>query len=290
MSGPNSRAERAINHVMSVSDGSGLDRSLRVTVNFHPDRESSGVSVMESLARQRLYRSQFETHTSNGGLGTTPGSPRWNWEHQWINGAYDTAAPAEHPKYGALNHRRRPLGGSPRFGSAYLRLTESMLDRCTFCFPDSYFAPTHFGTSTRFNLLRLADALDSVPRDDQIEQHAGGWLDDYIEAHIHGPIRLLHAVEAIVLDPSHEGTPVETFARRSGAPVEWHEGRVLTLDDLARHPDFRGPEPIALGLRIAQGNRLDARIIGDAARTGEHDPQLLKKLWHLTARHGRPAH
>jgi hypothetical protein len=57
---------------------------------------------------------------------------------------------------------------------------------------------------------------------------------------------------------------------------------------MAEHPDFRGPEFVELGQRIAVNGRLDPRIIGAAVATGEHDPQSLKYVWHYVARFGAP--
>src|SRR5699024_11969950 len=53
-----------------------------------------------------------------GGLTAHPGGDRWRWEQRIFGGAYDGAPARERPKYGALNHRRNPLGGAPRFGSS----------------------------------------------------------------------------------------------------------------------------------------------------------------------------
>ena len=72
-------------------------------------------------------------------------------------------------------------------------------------------------------------------------------------------------MEALVLDPSYQGTAVEAAARRLPCPVEWHPGFRLTVEELRRHPHYRGQEFVDLGARIADGRRLDPRIIGDAA-------------------------
>ena len=60
------------------------------------------------------------------------------------------------------------------------------------------------------------------------------------------------------------------------------------MSELERHPDYRGPEVVELGARVADSGWLDARVVGDAARTGEHDPQTLKRVWHCVARFGHP--
>ena len=114
-------------------------------------------------------------------------------------------------------------------------------------------------------------------------------LDDYIEAQVHGRVALDRDMEALVLDPCYRGTAVEAAARRLPCPVEWHPGYRLSVEELRRHPDFRGPRYVELGARIAEDGHLDPRVIGDAARTGRHDPQDLKKVWHCLARFGAPA-
>jgi hypothetical protein len=58
---------------------------------------------------------------------------------------------------------------------------------------------------------------------------------------------------------------------------------------LRRHPDYRGPQYVALAIELAADQRLDPRAIGDAARTGQYDEQDLKKVWHYLARFGIPA-
>ena len=108
------------------------------------------------MARDGRYRSQFETGTSNGGLTAFPGGDRWAWESRIFGGAYDRAPAAERPKYGSLNFRRRAAGGSPRFGSAHFRLKPEMLDRTTFCYPDSFLEPTDFGVASAMPLIALA--------------------------------------------------------------------------------------------------------------------------------------
>lgn len=113
-------------------------------------------------------------------------------------------------------------------------------------------------------------------------------LDDYIESHTHGTIDLPDDVEALVLDPCYRNTPIETAAQSLGCRVEWHGGFTLTTTELRRHPTYRGPEFVALGLSLARNDRLDPRILGDAARTGHHDPQALKRVWHYLARFGTP--
>lgn len=265
-----SSQQRAVAHVAARSAGGPLDPVLRVTLNFHPDR------ILDQLLRDGVYRSQFETGTSNGGLTAHPGGDRWAWESRIFGGAYDDAPGSARPKYGALNFRRRATGGSPRFGSAHLRLTRATLARTTFCYPDSAFEPTRFGVAARMELVAVAEADD---RDR---------LDDYVEAQVHGPLRLARDVEALVLDPCFRGTDVERAARRLPCPVEWHAGFRLGVGELRAHPTYRGREYVELGLSLARAGHLDPKVVGDASRTGQYDDQALKRVWHYVARFGAP--
>jgi hypothetical protein len=272
-----SAAQRAVAHVASRSSGGPVDPELRVTLNFHPDRLFGGLLVLEAIGCDGVYRSQFETGTSNGGLTAYQGGARWSWESRMFGSVYDCAPAADRPTYGSLNFRRLAVGGSPRFGSSHLRLRRETLARTTFCYPDSFMEPTSFGVASAMSLIELAEA-----------SHPADALDDYIEAHVHGAVRLDQDVEAVVLDSSFRGTRVQEAANGLGCPVEWHGGFRLGTAELARHPDYRGPRYVRLGIEIAVGGRLDPRIIGDAARTGRHDEQDLKRVWHYVARFGSP--
>ncbi|MGW0283851.1 DUF3626 domain-containing protein [Streptomyces sp. NPDC003236] len=267
--------DRALRHVAAASSGKPLPEDLRVTMHFHPDRPARERPILIQMANDGVYRSQFVTGTSNGGLTAHPGGDRWHWESRIFAGAYDDATSSERPVYGALNYRRDPVGGAPRFGSSFFRLTPEALTRATFCYPDSSAEPSSFGVAHRCSLVELAEAADTDP------------LDGHIEAQIHGPVRFDVDVEALVLDPSYRGTAVEHAAQRLPCPVEWHPGFRLSVAELRHHPRYRGQEYVDLGAEIADGGRLTPRIIGDAARTGRHALQDLKKVWHCLARFGK---
>jgi hypothetical protein len=255
-----------------------------VTINFHPDRlvADGSETLIERLAHDRVWRSQFETGTSNGGLTAHQGGDRWRWERRMFDGRYDDAPPHERPRYGALNHRRRAAGGAVRFGSAHLRLRPHVLGRTTFCYPDSAAEPAHFAASDPVPLVALADADTAVGAHDL--------LDDYVEAQVHGTIALPDDVDAIVLDPCYRGTPVADAAHALGVTVEWHQGFRLHVDELATRPGFRGPEIVDVAREVAVGHAtdgwLDARVIGQAVQAGERHPQDLKKVWHHVVRWG----
>jgi hypothetical protein len=186
-------ARRALAHVAARASGPPVDAALRVTLNFHPDRGTP--RILEALAETGVYRSQFVTGTSNGGLTAHPGGDRWRWESRIFGGAYDAAAAEERPVYGALNFRNKPVGAAPRFGSAFFVLTAQAVRRATFCYPDSYLEPEDFGVATAMNLIGVALADTTADA-----------LDDYIEAQVHGPVQLDRDIEALVLDPCYQDT------------------------------------------------------------------------------------
>ncbi|TYL44867.1 DUF3626 domain-containing protein [Nocardioides sp. BGMRC 2183] len=105
-----------------------------------------------------------------------------------------------------------------------------------------------------------------------------------MEAHAHGGVRFTEQAAAVVLDPCFAGTVVEAAAQRLGCAIEWHPGFRVRVADI--DPDYRGPEIVALARRI--GAELNPAVVGAAARSGRHDPQDLKKVWHCLARYGRP--
>lgn len=157
---------------------------------------------------------------------------------------------------------------------AHLRLAAHVLQLSTFCFPDSVFEPAHFGVAERCALLEVA-AQDRRDR-----------LDHYVEAHVHGMLRIPDDIEALVLDPCYRGTVTETLAARLGCAVEWHAGFALEASAWRGLGAYRGGHIAGLGVALAGGDVLTPRQIGEAARTGRYDPQHLKQVWHCVARYG----
>ena len=243
-----------------------------VTLQFHPDWPFGDGSVIEAIARDGRYRSQFETGTSNGGLTAHEGGDRWRWESRLFGGRYDFGAHSQRPVYGALNFPEDPYGGSVRFGSAHLRLRGDVASRCTFCFPDSVFEPAAVcGHEEVGELIRLARSSDLDP------------LDRYVEAHVHGQVLIERDVEAVVLDPCFRGSDIERAAEALGCAIEWHPGFRAATADL--DPAYRGGEHVELAQHLAAV--LTPDVIGQAARAQEHDAQALKRVWHYLARFGR---
>ena len=59
---------RAVSYVATRSVGGPIPAGCHLTLNFHPDALCGQDLMMVRLAREGVYRSQFETGTSNGGL------------------------------------------------------------------------------------------------------------------------------------------------------------------------------------------------------------------------------
>lgn len=268
--------EQAIKNIRIKSRGEVATVNHVVTINFHPDRYTANKKpLLLSIAEDGYLKSQFETGTSNGGLTAYHGGARWAWEQRVFDGAYDNAPDNLRPKYGALNYRNYEMGASRRFGSSYFQLKPHILERTTFCFPDSYFEPEHFAVSNRLKALI-----------DMAELSNCDLLDDYIEAHIHDIVSLKEDVECLVLDPVFRGTSVEDYALRSGVPIRWHKGYELSLEQMRLYPEYRGQEYIDLAEELAQDGKINARLLGLAVTEQGYAEQDIKKIWHYLARFG----
>lgn len=150
-----------------------------------------------------------------------------------------------------------------------------MLERTTFCFPDSHFKPTDF---SMYNCVgRLIDLVATS----NLET-----LDKYVEAHIHGPVDQGLDVESLVLDPSYRGTPVEQHAKKLPVTVEWHSGFELEVSKVEENAGYRGDSCVKLANQLARGGLLTPKILGDAVNSSLWDSNDIKKLWHYVARFG----
>jgi hypothetical protein len=300
----------------------GLRTAGRITLNFHPDRVArSGRTVAAGMLADGRYRSQWATWISNGGRSAIEGGERQRWERELFAGHYDGAPDdVERPVYGAFDLLGDPHGGSPRFGSSFVVLATTVLDRATMCVGDSHLGPVDVGTAGH-SLAVLAglaeqaatggllgrplglDGLEAVLAGRSVLDGPSRDLDHYVEVQVHGGIDLGRDVEAVVLDPSFRGTDVEAdlteAARRYRFALHRHGGSELAVADVP--DDFRGPTMPELARRVAVGDRVDARAIGAAARHLDLGPprpdgdgltspaQQLKYLWHIVLALGRDA-
>ena len=89
-----------------------------------------------------------------------------------------------------------------------------------------------------------------------------------------------------MLDPSFRGNEVEALAAGLPCAIEWHAGFRVHADVLIAHCDYRGADVARLGRAPARGGVL--AMLGEAARSGAHDPQALKRVWHCPHASGTP--
>lgn len=309
-------ARRRLDALLSPQEAAELLGRIRergrVTLNFHPDRLlADGRTIAEAMLDEGVYRNQFESGVSNGSRTAFPGGDRDQWEEQLFGGAYHRpgVAPADRPRYGALDLMGHLDGGSPRFGSCHVRLRAGVVARSTFSAGDSHLLPDDIGTIDAFECV-LAGHIEreGVPDLDG-GPCIGRVMDGYIEAQVHGPVFLHDDVEVLVVDPSFHGTPtgevLAAAADRYGIEMRTHPGYIIRVDDVT--PELRGPRIPPLAARVVDrygrpGQPVAPALIGAAARSvltepaewadwGDPDDTLqeLKYLWHHVVIAGSPA-
>jgi hypothetical protein len=281
-----------------------------ITVNFHPDRLlADGRDVATHLVADGAYHSQFRTGISNGGLG----GDRMMWEDRMFPGRY-AASDLDRPIYGALNLAGYPDGASPRFGSCHLVLAPAVSSRATFTVGDSVTLPTVVPfedivpallaqVSATGQALNLAapSAAEWVAALGAARSAPGRALDDYVEAQIHGGLRLPDDVTAVVADASFRGTAYEPLLARLGPELRWSPSFRLAASSFPA--SLRGPAVPPLASFVAARYEvalLNAEVIGRAARSVVRDPadwssfgtpaevlQLIKYLWHILVLRGQ---
>ncbi|KNX36772.1 DUF3626 domain-containing protein [Luteipulveratus halotolerans] len=303
-------SKAALEHVRSIARRTGVDvdvalledvrRRAALTINFHPDRPSrDGRTAAAALADDGMYRTQFETGISAGGLDAVMNGARSRWERAMFGSAYDGVVAADRPRYGGLDLVGYAAGACPRFGSCHLRLRPHLRECATYSYGDSVTEPTAVGTWDTLGPVVAAAVVDDMP--EVHARHAGfARLDRYVEAQIHHRVDLRTDVEALVADPSFRGSPVgddlQRMATRFAVPLRWHDGYVLDAEGL--DPQFRTELSPRLAkdvhTRLARpGQQLDAELIGRAVQAVVADPaawaaygdvvqvlQELKHLWH----------
>ncbi|QDE30073.1 DUF3626 domain-containing protein [Shewanella polaris] len=328
-------AHAVIKNVLLMSNISTLSLQLamrelaqhsRVALHFHPDRiDSRGLTVVNGLLRDGVYKSQFETHVSNGHLSPELGGSRDHFENKLFGNTYSGIK--HRPKYGALDFGLCSLGPAPRFGSCYFITHPQILSRCTFSYMDSYRQPKEKGTIKCFDAILAALLSESFERQyalgipglkpnkliEHFSQHLtddissrfdtapSGNLDHYIEAQIHGDVSLDQDVAMLVADPSFKGNAIgDSFIAlcdEYSIELHWHQGRQINVSQVP--DDFRGPTMPTLAQSIAENEFINAEIIGRAAyhlqqqpaswsERGTHAKKLqdLKLLWHVLVKYG----
>lgn len=276
--------------------------NAKVVIHFHPDKPTkTGRNVIESLLDEGVYRNQFETGISNGGLSAFQGGERDEWEKRLFGGVYQKSevARSDRPKYGALDLLHYSDGASPRFGSCYFQLKQEITNYCSFTFKDSYYEPQELGCLEYFDTIMLS-MLREVEKTGEIFGHKnltisslleqlskkpithhnfstnfGRLLDEYIEAQIHSSINLDSNVEKLVADSSFIGTDIENnliqLCEKYNICLDWHAGFYISVHDVP--DDFRGEKMPFLAKRISGDEILTAATIGCAAKNLYQNPK-----------------
>jgi hypothetical protein len=307
-----------------------LRQHARIALHFHPDRPNAKLqTVAESLLESGIYQSQFQTLISNGSVSAYPGGARDLWEQKLFAGAYHQPGTTEahRPKYGALDVMRHSDGPCPRFGSCYFVLAQPVSERATFTYLDSHEEPPERGTLSELDDVitalfkdafrrdfalgaadlrpgRLLDHLLTTlpkPYEDPATRLPTRNLDHYLEAQVHGEVRLREDVELLVIDPSFRGTEtgqtLVALCDQYEIALRWHHGFTLPVSEVPN--DFRGTTMPSLAARVAVDGAVDAAAIGAAVLHLKRNPsawadrgapadvlQELKLLWHVLVRFG----
>lgn len=111
------------------------------------------------------------------------------------------------------------------------------------------------------------------------------WLDNYVEAHIHGPIVIERDVEALILDPSFKDSQIEEAALSLGCSIEWHKGFCLSVHQSSECQEYRGPKVADAILEMARDSCITPAQLSQARET-KLDYQTAKWVWHCMARFG----
>ncbi|WP_394130544.1 DUF3626 domain-containing protein [Shewanella maritima] len=297
----------------------------RIAFHFHPDRvDSRGLNVTQGLLKDGAYKSQFETHTSNGHLSPELGGSRDHWENQLFGGVY--AGVKHRPKYGALDLGLNPIGPAPRFGSCYFVSSPKLLHRATFSYLDSYRLPKEKATINSFEVIMAALLSEAFERQSAIGVHpfkpeeviahfeqlsndldlrfsrqASANLDHYIEAQVHGDISLDTDIDLLVADPHFKETPIASLlnqiAQQYRIRLCYHSGYQMLASEVPNN--FRGASMPSLAQKLACNGKVTPLQLGQAAQAlvsqtsswserGAHEKSLqqLKLLWHVLVKYG----
>ncbi len=231
-------------------------------------------------------------------------------------------------RWRSCNH---PDGPAPRFGSCYFLLHPQVSGRSTFTFGGSHedHAPERTGTLDTLDsvmaallsqlelgqgafavndltasslLAQLTDGL-SRPFRDPRDRPLGRALDSFIEAQVHGAIRLDKDVERLIADPAFKDHPVgqtlTAICAKFDIPLCWHPGFTLPVSKV---PNLFRDFPIrSLAERIAGQGILDAANIGKEANSLYLKPEewegwashveilaQFRRLWHVVVLFGTP--
>lgn len=206
-------------------------RAAPITINVQLARDFA------HFARDGRYRSLFEVLRSGGCCDL---NQRARWERNVLGPAYgsgyvppgsrappDACAPAERPKYGALNWGRCAAGAAPRYGPSFFTLAEHVKTRATFTYGDSS-SKSHLGLGTTDAMGKpMVDLWAHFPLLLKAARGAAALPPQYLEAQIHGELLFARDVERLTVSPI-DAPPGSALAAQIaqqcavwGVAVEW---------------------------------------------------------------------
>ena len=201
-----------------------------VIIHFHPTK------VLQNLVNDTHYRNLFETNQSNG---SNSRSSRERWEAEMFGESYNGVVASHRVKYGCLRKSSRgdPVA-SRTYGDSYLILKEELKPRCTFAISDSGGSNgRNLGTFEHCGHLVSTFKAATVKALTEGDELFADPTDTYKEVQIHGPVRLGHDIEALVMHESHKSSTVtvglaEQFRDKFGVELIWQgEDVLVTTDD-----------------------------------------------------------
>lgn len=206
-----------------------------------PDPTAPARTIVDSLIETMMYKSVFETQVSSIGDKGTAGSSRDGWEKTIFDGGYHptwASTYEQRPKYGAINAMGTwNAGVSTSYGNSSIVLKPATKERATVTPFDSAGAKAHHvGTTEQFvHVLMAADdaRFDAVVAASKNTTTTG--YTSFIEAQVHGPIRMDTDVLYIVASSEYKGTPHEAKLRelclKAGIGLKWRTGENTDYQD-----------------------------------------------------------
>lgn len=166
-----------------------IKNNVKVTINI------SIKVVLEKMLNETHVRNGFEIgRFRNADSNNNLKSGRFIWETNLFNQEYDKSEAFERVKYGAINIFNEPgIRACSGYGESFFELKDEVKDRVTFVYGDSSAQMLHICTFKYCEQLLIHPgdvhfkAIVNYAINDfhQVNQHL-----TYIEAQIHGPVRL----------------------------------------------------------------------------------------------------
>ena len=173
-----------------------IKNNVRVTINIRVQ------TILENMSNDTHIKNGYEIKKFNS---SSLHCARTTWENNLFNKIYDKAEPYERVKYGALNifNEVNGISSCTMYGESFFILKNELKNRISFVCGDSSSQMLHICT------FKYCDQLLIHPSNDHFKaivdnviykKHSKGYA--YIEAQIHGPVRLNFDIEKFCIKQS----------------------------------------------------------------------------------------